>query len=112
MLVRFERSGRARRTDRSSWPRRAETPLRLYDQPTMNSPVQKHRVVIVGGGAGGLELAMRLGDTLGKRGVADIVVDKHRTPSVEAQAARNRLADASRLCCMRIANRPTEVARL
>ena len=27
-----------------------------------------HRIVIVGGGAGGLELATRLGDTLGKRG--------------------------------------------
>jgi NADH dehydrogenase len=39
-----------------------------------------HRVVIVGGGAGGLELATRLGDTLGKRGRADItLVDKNRT---------------------------------
>jgi len=46
----------------------------------MNSPVQKHRVVIVGGGAGGLELATRLGDTLGKRGMADVtLIDKHRT---------------------------------
>jgi NADH dehydrogenase len=27
-----------------------------------------HRIVIVGGGAGGLELATRLGKTLGKRG--------------------------------------------
>jgi len=46
----------------------------------MNSPVQKHRVVIVGGGAGGLELATRLGDTLGKRGRADItLIDKNRT---------------------------------
>jgi NADH dehydrogenase len=46
----------------------------------MNSPAHKHRVVIVGGGAGGLELATRLGDSLGKRGQADItLVDKHRT---------------------------------
>jgi NADH dehydrogenase FAD-containing subunit len=46
----------------------------------MNSPVQKHRVVIVGGGAGGLELATRLGDTLGRRGHADItLIDKNRT---------------------------------
>jgi NADH dehydrogenase len=46
----------------------------------MNSPTQKHRIVIVGGGAGGLELATRLGDTLGKRGDADItLVDKNRT---------------------------------
>ena len=40
----------------------------------------RHRVVIVGGGAGGLELATRLGDTLGKRGRADItLIDKNRT---------------------------------
>ena len=46
----------------------------------MSSPLSKHRVVIVGGGAGGLELATRLGDTLGKRGTADItLIDKHRT---------------------------------
>ncbi|MDR6855604.1 NADH dehydrogenase FAD-containing subunit, partial [Variovorax guangxiensis] len=40
----------------------------------MNHPVQRHRVVIVGGGAGGLELATRLGDTLGKRGMADVTL--------------------------------------
>ncbi len=33
-----------------------------------------HRVVIVGGGAGGLELATRLGDTLGKRGRLDVLL--------------------------------------
>ncbi|BBP79404.1 MULTISPECIES: NAD(P)/FAD-dependent oxidoreductase [Pseudomonas] len=33
-----------------------------------------HRIVIVGGGAGGLELATRLGKTLGKRGTASIVL--------------------------------------
>ena len=33
-----------------------------------------HRIVIVGGGAGGLELATRLGRSLGKRGAADIVL--------------------------------------
>ena len=39
-----------------------------------------HRIVIVGGGAGGLELATRLGDTLGRRGRAEIVlVDRTRT---------------------------------
>ena len=39
-----------------------------------------HRIVIVGGGAGGLELATRLGDTLGKKGSAHIaLVDKNRT---------------------------------
>ena len=39
-----------------------------------------HRVVIVGGGAGGLELATRLGDTLGRRGQAEItLIDSART---------------------------------
>jgi len=33
-----------------------------------------HRIVIVGGGAGGLELATRLGRTLGKRGQAKIIL--------------------------------------
>jgi NADH:ubiquinone reductase (H+-translocating) len=38
-----------------------------------------HRIVIVGGGAGGLELATRLGDKLGRRGKADItLIDKAR----------------------------------
>ncbi|MCW5603664.1 MAG: NAD(P)/FAD-dependent oxidoreductase [Burkholderiales bacterium] len=39
-----------------------------------------HRIVIVGGGAGGLELATRLGDTLGRRGRARItLVDSSHT---------------------------------
>jgi NADH:ubiquinone reductase (H+-translocating) len=39
-----------------------------------------HRIVIVGGGAGGLELATRLGDKLGKRGRASVtLVDRHRS---------------------------------
>lgn len=39
-----------------------------------------HRIVIVGGGAGGLELATRLGDTLGRRRKALItLVDQSRT---------------------------------
>ncbi|MCY1281307.1 NADH dehydrogenase [compost metagenome] len=33
-----------------------------------------HRIVIVGGGAGGLELATRLGRTLGKRGQASVLL--------------------------------------
>jgi NADH dehydrogenase len=38
------------------------------------------RIVIVGGGAGGLELATRLGDKLGRRGKASItLVDRQRT---------------------------------
>ena len=39
-----------------------------------------HRIVVVGGGAGGLELATRLGDKLGHRRKADItLIDKART---------------------------------
>lgn len=39
-----------------------------------------HHIVIVGGGAGGLELATRLGDTLGRKGKAAItLVDRSRT---------------------------------
>lgn len=33
-----------------------------------------HRIVIVGGGAGGLELATRLGDTLGRKGLAHVTL--------------------------------------
>lgn len=39
-----------------------------------------HRIVIVGGGAGGLELATHLGDQLGKRRAAQItLIDRNRT---------------------------------
>ena len=39
-----------------------------------------HRIVVVGGGAGGLELVTRLGDTLGRRSRADIaLIEKART---------------------------------
>jgi len=39
-----------------------------------------HRIVVVGGGAGGLELATRLGDKLGRRGKAHVtLIDRSRT---------------------------------
>jgi NADH:ubiquinone reductase (H+-translocating) len=39
-----------------------------------------HRIIVVGGGAGGLELATRLGDKLGRRKLADVtLIDKSRT---------------------------------
>ena len=39
-----------------------------------------HQIIVVGGGAGGLELVTRLGDTLGKQGRAQItLVEKSRT---------------------------------
>jgi NADH dehydrogenase len=44
------------------------------------APTGLHQIVIVGGGAGGLELATRLGDRLGKRGRAAItLIDKTRS---------------------------------
>jgi len=46
----------------------------------MKQTAAPHRIVIVGGGAGGLELATRLGDTLGRRGAAEVtLIDKSRT---------------------------------
>jgi len=46
----------------------------------MTSIASTHRIVIVGGGAGGLELATRLGDSLGKRKLAEVtLIDKNRT---------------------------------
>jgi NADH:ubiquinone reductase (H+-translocating) len=45
-----------------------------------NNAKPLHHIVVVGGGAGGLELVTRLGDTLGKRGKAFVtLVDKTRT---------------------------------
>ncbi|OIR04558.1 NADH dehydrogenase [mine drainage metagenome] len=45
-----------------------------------NKQENLHRVLIVGGGAGGLELATKLGDTLGRKGKALItLVDKSTT---------------------------------
>jgi NADH:quinone reductase (non-electrogenic) len=48
----------------------------------MNSPPPQpqHRIVIVGGGAGGLPLAVRLGDKLGRHGRAEVtLVDRFAT---------------------------------
>jgi len=49
-------------------------------QARVSDPAARlHRIVIVGGGAGGLELATRLGDKLGRTGKADItLIDKSR----------------------------------
>lgn len=47
---------------------------------TSSNKQTPHRIVIVGGGAGGLELAVRLGKTMGKSGKATItLVDAART---------------------------------
>ncbi|WP_246624560.1 NAD(P)/FAD-dependent oxidoreductase [Oceanobacter mangrovi] len=48
------------------------------EQPSMGGDPQ--RIVIVGGGAGGLELATRLGHKLGRKGLASIkLIDRNRT---------------------------------
>ncbi len=45
-----------------------------------DAPARLHEIVVVGGGAAGLELVTKLGDTLGKRGQARItLVEKSRT---------------------------------
>jgi NADH dehydrogenase len=50
----------------------------LPEEPTAQAG--EPRIVIVGGGAGGLELATRLGDTLGRRGKAQVtLIDRNRT---------------------------------
>ncbi len=47
---------------------------------TRSSVAQAHRIVVVGGGAGGLELVTRLGDQLGSTGRAQVtLVDKEPT---------------------------------
>jgi len=49
-------------------------------QPETQSDPALHQIVIVGGGAGGLELATSLGDSLGRKGKAAItLIDRTRT---------------------------------
>ncbi len=48
--------------------------------PASDATTGLHKIVIIGGGAGGLELATQLGNKLGKKGKAEItLVDKSRT---------------------------------
>src|SRR5262249_52759845 len=48
-------------------------------QKSIADPAGLHRIVIVGGGAGGLELATKLGDKLGRGGKAEItLIDRSR----------------------------------
>lgn len=65
----------------------------------MSTSATPHRIVIVGGGAGGLPLAAKLGDTLGRRGRAEItLVDRNGThlwkPLLHEVAAGRMDADA------------------
>jgi len=51
-----------------------------HQVPKTASSGDLHRIVVVGGGAGGLELVTRLGDRRGRRGLADVaLIEKART---------------------------------
>jgi len=68
----------------------------------INQMNKKYTIVIVGGGAGGLELATKLGDTLGKRNKAEIIlVDSSKThvwkPLLHEIAAGSLNADKDEL---------------
>ena len=55
----------------------AERPIPLRGNATSTD---LHQIIVVGGGAAGLQLATKLGDTLGKRGQAEVMlVEKSRT---------------------------------
>ncbi len=50
------------------------------DRSVATTAPSLHRIVVVGGGAGGIELVTRLGDTLGRSGRADVaLVEQART---------------------------------
>jgi len=50
------------------------------EQSVRTDERRAHRIVVVGGGAGGLELATLLGNTLGRKGIAEItLIDCSRT---------------------------------
>jgi NADH:quinone reductase (non-electrogenic) len=63
------------------WNRKRDEATLAATTPSTACPNRKlHRIVVVGGGAGGLELVTRLGDAFGRRGRADIaLVEKART---------------------------------
>ncbi len=57
-----------------------ETTIDTVAKQTKQQGVQPHRIVVVGGGAGGLELVTQLGDKLGKVGKAHVtLVDREAT---------------------------------
>ncbi|RJQ48423.1 MAG: NAD(P)/FAD-dependent oxidoreductase [Desulfobacteraceae bacterium] len=71
----------------------------------MTNNQDRHRIVIVGGGAGGLELATLLGNKLGRRGLADVMlIDANLThlwkPLLHAVAAGTMDADFDELSYM------------
>lgn len=80
----------------------------MPDQQTLTiskADAHLHKIVVVGGGAGGAELVTRLGDRMGKRRKADItLVDKNRThiwkPMLHAVAAGSLNTGAHELSYM------------
>lgn len=57
-----------------------QTPSGLQESMVIPGSPDKHKIIVVGGGAGGLELATRLGDKLGRKGKAEIsLIDRSRT---------------------------------
>src|SRR4029077_16926731 len=87
------RRGRPRRQRRPRPASRAEARLMTMTQssnpsaawaddrrPALAAKEALHQIVVVGGGAGGLELVTRLGDKLGRRGKAAVtLIEKKRT---------------------------------
>ncbi|MEM6495326.1 MAG: NAD(P)/FAD-dependent oxidoreductase [Pseudomonadota bacterium] len=58
----------------------ADTALNTDDFLRVEAPGSLHRIVVVGGGAGGLELATTIGDKLGKKKRAHVaLIDRGRT---------------------------------
>ncbi len=54
--------------------------MKVNEPFVVPAPADKHKIVVVGGGAGGLELVTGLGDKLGKRKKAHVtLVDRKRT---------------------------------
>ena len=66
-----------------------------------------HHIVVVGGGAGGLELATRLGNGLGKSGRARVTLVARRAARFEALA--RELGDGARVVVHDLAHEPASV---
>jgi NADH dehydrogenase len=62
-MAAIDQQGTSTAQRRQQWPHMAQT-----------AQAAAHRVVIVGGGVGGLGLATRLSETLGRAGLAQIVL--------------------------------------
>jgi hypothetical protein len=87
--------------------------------PAAAAPSHKtHRVVVVGGGAGGIELVTRLGDRLGRHSLADIAlierarthlwsIDRLRSSAIRSSSSMRAWVEPS--CCLRLGNDPHRI---